>query len=127
MKKTYTSRKFVRFTILSFAIFFNLISFSQTLLFEDFEDSTVGYVVRNESAPTNPLTSSNAVEYNLNKPSSTADYFGRVSLAELNNANPSVIINNIQGTRFFGAFDADQSGNPNGTGFDIQSINCLRM
>ncbi|WP_299048108.1 Ig-like domain-containing protein [uncultured Polaribacter sp.] len=127
MKNNYTLQKITRFTILSFVILLSFNFYSQTLLFEDFEDSTVGYIVRNESAPTNPLTSSNAVEYNLNKPSSTADYFGRVSLAEVNNANPSVIINNIQGTRFFGVFDADQSGNPNGTGFDIQSINWFNI
>lgn len=128
MKKNYTLN-------LTFIIvfMFTITDAQTTLVFEDFETAignspSSAYIVRNESAGGNPLIS-NAVEYNLNRPNLSADYFGRVSLTEINQSNPPtpILINNIQGTRFFGVNDADQTGNPNGTGFDIQSLNWFNL
>ncbi len=103
-----------------------------TILFEYFNNAIgttpiTGYTVRNESENTS------AVEVNINRPGASADYFGRVSLAELDGDDSSatpIFFNNIQGARFFGVQDPDQSNqpgfdNPNGTGFDNQSINWL--
>jgi len=100
-----------------------------TLVFEGFDNAigtapVSGYTVRNESENTS------GVEFNLNNPGLSADYFGRVSLDELDGDNTSptpIFFNNIQGARFFGVQDPDQTGNPNGGGFDNQSINWLNL
>ena len=94
------------------------------LITENFETAigtppSSGYVVRNEfvTGGAGP-TDSNAVEYSE---APALDYFGRITTAEFTGGE--VNITNVQGSRFFGAADIDQSGNPNDVDFDIGSIN----
>lgn len=131
MKTTFQNKKTVRKITVLFVLLLSLNSYSQILIFEDFEDSTVGYIVRSETQSAATNTASNAVEFNLNRSQSgvsiNADYFSRAMLSELNNSDPAIAITNIQGSRFFGAQDTDDSNNPNGTSFDQPSLNWFNI
>lgn len=129
MKKNYNFK--TKLTLLyALMLLAGLNSYSQTIIFEDFETAigTVpasGYVTREATFP-GGATSANVVEFNLNNPppAISADFFGRASLSELNNTPFNV--SNVQGNRFFGVQDADQSGNPNGN-TDNLSINWFNI
>ncbi|MFT5891402.1 MAG: hypothetical protein ACI9Y7_001504 [Dokdonia sp.] len=73
-----------------------------TLLFEDFEDSTVGYILRDEF-PTSPIMG--VINEDISEASSQEDYVGRVALSDLAAGNNG--FTGFQGTRFFGVNDTD--------------------
>ncbi|MFC4634302.1 hypothetical protein ACFO3O_10310 [Dokdonia ponticola] len=86
-----------------------------TLIFEDFEDSTVGYILRDPATGTVLPEDTDEIEFE--------DYFGRVALADFETAD-MVGFSNIQGTRFFGSGDSDAIDAPSPlTGLDVTSIN----
>jgi hypothetical protein len=85
-----------------------------TLIFEDFEDSTVEYILRDYG------DNVDLVEDISEAGAANDDYFGRVALSDLNPANTSYI--NFGGARFFGAYDTDGISNYSSNS-DFMSIN----
>ncbi len=85
------------------------------LIFEDFEDSTVGYIVRDES---------NGVDRGENTSDSMAtsggDYIGRVSASNFPAGEFQLI--NVQGSSVFGAGDVDGTPSPWLTSSDNASV-----
>lgn len=85
------------------------------LVFEDFEDSTVGYIVRDESAGIDRGENTSD-----SMASSGGDYIGRVSAA--NFPAGTFQLNNVQGSSVFGAGDVDGVPAPWSTASDNSSI-----
>jgi hypothetical protein len=117
MKNKHFFSGIVNTSIVAFILLFNLNLFSQTLIFEDFEDATVGYILKDES------NGGTVFNENITEAFSQEDYFGRIKLSDLDPAD-LLGFSNFNGTSFFGANDydvIDAVGWP--TTRDIVSIN----
>ena len=75
-----------------------------TVLFEDFEDATVGYVLRDEF-PTSPDFGQVLAE-DISEAMTEEDYLGRLALSNLDPLD-GLDFSGFQGTHFFGANDID--------------------
>jgi len=114
MKENYFLIKIKNIILGIFLIIFSLNTSSQTLIFEDFEDSTVGYILKDES--------NGGTVFNEDITEATVeDYFGRIRLSNL--ANPNTLnFSAFNGSSFFGANDYDGAASYPTTR-DIVSIN----
>jgi len=114
MKINYFFTKKKNLILGGFLILISFTSYSQTLIFEDFEDSTVGYILKDES--------NGGTVFNEDITEATVeDYFGRIRLSNL--ANPNTLnFSAFNGSSFFGANDYDGAASYPTTR-DIVSIN----
>lgn len=91
-----------------------------TLVSEDFEDATVGYILRVEPPST---TGGGIVPEDISEAGDeNDDYFGSVALSDLNAENQANNYGGFEGSRFFGAYDTDGITSYGGN-TDFMSIN----